>query len=63
MHSPGMEAARLSPFGVPGHLLRRAASDAVSWFLSAARGDWDAAFLAELRLRFFSGFVRTRLAP
>ena len=63
MRSPETEAARMSPLGVPGHLLRRAASDAASWFLSAARGDWDGAFLAELRLRFFTGFVRTRLAP
>ena len=61
MRSPGMEAARLSLFGVPGHLLRRAASDAAAWFASAIRGDWDGAFAAELRLRFFSGFVRTRL--
>jgi hypothetical protein len=63
MQSAGMEAARVSLLGVPGHLLRRAAADAASWFVSAAHGDWDAAFLAELRLRFFSGFVRTRLAP
>src|SRR5436190_1037764 len=28
MRSPGMEAARLSLFGVPSHLLRRAISDA-----------------------------------
>jgi glycosyltransferase involved in cell wall biosynthesis len=63
MRSPGMEAARVSLFGVPAHLLRCAVSDAASWFVSAARGDWDSAFLAELRLRFFSGFVRTRLAP
>lgn len=63
MRSPGMEAARMSLFGVPSHLLRRAASDAAAWFVSALHGDWDGAFAAELRLRFFSGFVRTRLAP
>jgi hypothetical protein len=57
-----MEAARVSLFGVPSHLLRRAASDAAAWFASAIRGDWDGAFAAELRLRFISGFVRTRLA-
>ena len=63
MRSPRMEAARMTLFGVPGHLLRRAASDAAAWFVSAIHGDWDGAFAAELRLRFFSGFVRTRLAP
>ena len=62
MRSPGMEAARMSLLGVPSHLLRRAASDAAAWFVSALHGDWDGAFNAELRLRFFSGFVRTRLA-
>jgi len=62
MRLPGMEAARVSLFGVPGHLLRRAAADLTAWFVSAIRGDWDGAFAAELRLRFFSGFVRTRLA-
>ena len=62
MRSPGMEAARMSLLGVPSHLVRRAASDAAAWFVSALHGDWDGAFAAELRLRFFSGFVRTRLA-
>jgi glycosyltransferase involved in cell wall biosynthesis len=63
MRSPGMEAARLSLLGVPSHLVGRAVSDATTWFVSALHGDWDGAFAAELRLRFFSGFVRARLAP
>jgi glycosyltransferase involved in cell wall biosynthesis len=62
MRSPEMEHARLSPLGVPGHLLRTAAGDAARWLTSIVSADWERAFLAELRLRFFKGFVWTRLA-
>jgi glycosyltransferase involved in cell wall biosynthesis len=62
MRIPDEERARVAPLGVPGHLLRSAASDAVAWVRSAVAADWDRAFLAELRLRFFKGFVWTRLA-
>ena len=62
MRSPEMERARLSPLGVPGHLLRTAAGDAARWLTSIVYADWERAFLAELRLRFFKGFVWTRLA-
>ena len=57
-----VERARMSPLGIPAHLLRSAARDAVEWLRSVFTGDWDHAFLAELRLRFFKGFVWTRLA-
>jgi glycosyltransferase involved in cell wall biosynthesis len=62
MRIPDEERARVAPLGVPGHLLRSAATDAVAWVRSALAADWDRAFLAELRLRFFKGFVWTRLA-
>ena len=62
MRSPEMERARVSPLGVPGHLLRTAAGDAARWLTSIVSADWERAFLAELRLRFFKGFVWTRLA-
>ena len=62
MRLPEMERARVTPFGVPGHLLREAAQTCGSWARSAAVADWDRAFLAELRLRFLKGFVWTRLA-
>ncbi|MND08675.1 hypothetical protein D3C83_314590 [compost metagenome] len=52
----------MSPLGVPGHLLRTAAGDAARWLTSMASANWERAFLAELRLRFFKGFVWTRLA-
>lgn len=62
MRLADMERARLTPLGIPGHLVRSAARDAIEWLRSAFTGDWDHAFLAELRLRFFKGFVWTRLA-
>ena len=62
MRRPEIERARVSPFGIPGHLLREAVRDVAAWVTSAAAADWDRAFLAELRLRFLKGFVWTRLA-
>lgn len=62
MRLPEMERARVSPLGIPGHLLREAAGSVGAWMRSALAADWDRAFLAELRLRFVKGFVWTRLA-
>jgi glycosyltransferase involved in cell wall biosynthesis len=62
MRLPEVERARVTPLGIPGHLLRDAARTAASFARSAAVADWDRAFLAELRLRFLKGFVWTRLA-
>ena len=62
MGSPEMEATRVKAFGVPGHLLRSAIRDAAAWTTSCLSHNWDAAFDAELRLRFFRGFVAQRLA-
>jgi glycosyltransferase involved in cell wall biosynthesis len=62
MRLPEMERARVTPFGVPGHLLRETAQTLAAWARSALVADWDGAFLAELRLRFLKGFVWTRLA-
>ena len=62
MRQPLHERARVSPLGVPGHLLRSAARDAAAWIRSIASADWDRAFDAELRLRFFKGFVWNRVA-
>jgi glycosyltransferase involved in cell wall biosynthesis len=60
MRTAEMEHSRLSPFGVPGHLLRSAARDAIRWLRSCAQRNWEAAFDAELRLRFFRGFLTER---
>jgi len=47
-------------FGVPAHMYRQAAIDALQWLRTIVRGDVNGAFAHELRLRFFAGFVRTR---
>jgi glycosyltransferase involved in cell wall biosynthesis len=62
MSSAGVERPQRRVLGVPGHLLRSAAADAAHWLGCVARGDWDGAFDAELRLRFFGGFVKGRLS-
>ena len=46
--------------GVPAHLYRRAASDAVRWTVSQLSGQRDKAFQHEVRMRFFAGFVGSR---
>jgi glycosyltransferase involved in cell wall biosynthesis len=61
MRLPEMERTRKTVAGVPLHLLRTAASDAGVWLGCVLAGRWDDAFRAELRLRFFAGFARTRL--
>ena len=62
MRTDDTERSRLRVFGVPGHLVRAAAADAWRWAACMARGDRDGAFDAELRLRFFGGFVKGRLS-
>jgi glycosyltransferase involved in cell wall biosynthesis len=62
MRTDDVERSRVRVLGVPGHLLRGAATDAAHWAACAVRGDWDGAFAAELRLRFFGGFVKGRLS-
>lgn len=47
-------------FGVPAHLYRQAARDAVGWLKCILTAKWAQAFHHELRLRFFKGFFRTR---
>ena len=60
MRLPEMERSRLRVFGVPAHLLRAAARDAVTWLRSSFERNREAAFDAELRLRFFRGFFAER---
>ena len=62
MRTDDVEHSRVHVLGVPGHLLRGAATDAARWAACAARGDWDGAFDAELRLRFFGGFLKGRMS-
>lgn len=61
MWRPDMERSRLSVAGVPAHLFRSAAKDFAELLARAVCGRWEDAFAAELRLRFFWGFLKTRL--
>jgi glucosyl-dolichyl phosphate glucuronosyltransferase len=57
-----MEGATVRLFDAPGHLYRQAMADALRWFAHRLRGDHEAAFEAETRLRFIAGFLRKRRA-
>ena len=49
-----------APFGVPAHLYRTALVDAGRWLKRMCSGQRDAAFVQEVRLRFFAGFFSAR---
>jgi hypothetical protein len=49
-------------FDVPAHQYRQALQNLAQWFGKILRGQLDAAFLNETRLRFFLGFFRQRRA-
>ena len=62
LRSEEMERTRAGTlFGVPAHLHRQAFADLCAWARALLVADLPRAFLHELRLRFFSGFFRTRL--
>jgi glucosyl-dolichyl phosphate glucuronosyltransferase len=57
-----IERTRIGAFlGVPAHLYRSAIADAVGMVKSIVSGHTNAAFLYEVRLRFFGGFLGQRL--
>lgn len=60
MRTPEMERARARFLGVPLHLFRRALGDVIAWVRSLWSGDTAHAIAAEMRLWFFSGFVKER---
>jgi GT2 family glycosyltransferase len=60
LNDPEWERARFRLAGVPSHVYRETAKQAVAWCSRVLRGDIDAAFESECRLRFFYGFVRQR---
>jgi hypothetical protein len=61
MHAEDIEQTRVGTlFGVPAHLYRQALDDLIRWAAAKATRRHDRAFDHELRLRFFSGFFRTR---
>lgn len=62
MNDPEWEQSSYRLLGVPGHLYRETARNAVVWFSRVLRGQSDAAFANECRLRFFRGFFKQRRA-
>ena len=60
----GVELPQVSRrlFGVPAHLFRSAATDAMAWLRGMVSRDAASAFAAETRLWFFSGFLKERCA-
>lgn len=62
MHVPADERSRLTLLGIPAHQWRAAAANLRRYALATAMGNRRAAFAAELRLRFFAGFARERIA-
>jgi glycosyltransferase involved in cell wall biosynthesis len=62
MRSPDIERSTKGRLlDVPAHLYRQCLEDATSWVRASIRGNADAAFVFEKRLRFFWGFFRTRV--
>ena len=57
---PDWERSKFRLAGVPSHLLKETATNALSWLSKMLTGKVDAAFVNECRLRFFSGFFRQR---
>jgi glucosyl-dolichyl phosphate glucuronosyltransferase len=56
-----MEQSSLGSFlGVPAHMYRSAVRDLAAWFAAVTRGRFDQAFLHEVKLRFFRGFLTQR---
>lgn len=51
-----------SLLGVPAHMYRSAAASAIAWIAAAGRGRSELAFMHEVKLRFFRGFLGQRLA-
>jgi glycosyltransferase involved in cell wall biosynthesis len=56
-----MERSSIGTFlGVPAHMYRSAIADAGAWLTAIVSGRRDRAFLHEVKLRFFRGFVGQR---
>ena len=60
MQDPEWERSGFKLAGVPGHLYRETAKQAVIWCALLMRGNMDAAFETECTLRFFYGFFLER---
>jgi glycosyltransferase involved in cell wall biosynthesis len=61
MNDQEWERSSFRLLGVPGHLYRETARNALVWFTRVLSGKNDAAFVNECHLRFFRGFLRQRM--
>ena len=60
MNDPEWERSSFRLLGVPGHLYRETVRNVVGWFGNVVTGYGNAAFVNEVRLRFFAGFFKAR---
>jgi len=60
MNDPEWERSSYRLLGVPGHLYKETARNALAWFSQMLAGKTDDAFTHECRLRFFRGFFLQR---
>ena len=60
MRDPDWERSKFYLMGVPSHLYKETVTKALTWLSKILRGNSDAAFADECRLRFFYGFYRQR---
>jgi GT2 family glycosyltransferase len=63
LRDPDLEASKFRPFGVPGHILRRAATASLRAGASHLIGNGDRAFDSEAEICFYAGFIRERISP
>lgn len=61
MRDPEWERSKLRFLGVPAHLYRQTAFEAVGWLKKILSGGTDEAFMHERQLRFFAGFFLQRI--
>jgi hypothetical protein len=59
LNDPEWERSSFTFAGVPGHLYRETATNAVAWITRLLMGHSEA-FLHECRLQFFRGFLKQR---
>ena len=60
MNDPEWERSSFRLLGVPGHLYRETARNAVGWLAKVLSGNEGAAFENEIQMRFFRGFFKAR---
>lgn len=61
MRDPDLEASKVHLFGVPGHILRRAATASLQAAGRSLTGNRDRVFDREAELCFYAGFIRKRV--